>query len=222
MAELIIMKRLDREEFEAMDEDRVRLIDEVLEVFCDHQKKGKEERLTDEKFRMNYLNLYREFGEEDFFSIDSRMYFFEEKLSELDVLKIEMIDAEEADYTDDSLQDDIFVFIAMCLIVWFIAGPLMISFGESDLHYGFLTWLQNLGDLHWFIYLWYLIINYGIFIFSAICLFGIFPAFFKIFKKKLSAEQQKDKAITLVNSKIENLCKEVKSKKYIKKFLNTV
>ncbi len=214
------MKRLDREEFEAMDESRVHLMDEVLEVFCNHPKKGKKQRLTDEKFKMKYLNLYRDFGEEDFFGVESRMDFFEEKLSELDVLKIEMIDAEEADYTDDNLNEDISVFILMCLIVWFVAIPLFVGFLDTQ-HYGFLSWFKSLGDLHWFIYLWYQIFNWGIFLVSLSCFYAMFPSFLKIFKKKLSAEEQKEKKISSISSKIKDLKSEVRSKKYIKKFLQT-
>lgn len=220
------MKRLDREEFETMQESRVRLMDEVLEVFCDHPKKGKQQRLTDEKFKMNYLNLYREFGEEGLFDIGSRIDFFEEKLSEHDVLQIEMTDAEEADYEDQNLTTDLFTFFTFALVLWFVAGPLfmghLIEAGDSgDYTYGFLKWLEDLGSLHWAINLLFLAVNWGIWLFAGIIHWAALTSFIAIFRRKLSAEEQKEKATSSILSKIEDLKSEVRRKKYIKKFLQT-
>ena len=217
------MKRLEREEYERMIDDNYHLdlIDEVLETFCDHPKKGKEQRLQDVGYKQNYLNLYRESIKEDiFFDSRDRIMFYEEQLAELKELKTDMIDAEEADYTDDSLGVAIMGFVFICLLNWFIFGPLFIGWEPDTTHYGFLTWLLQLGELNWFIFLVYICVNYGIWLLSLLMLFSTFPIFFSIFKRKLTAEQQKEKALSSVASKIENLRNEVKSKKYIKRFLN--
>ena len=120
------MKRLEREEYERMIDDNYHLdlIDEVLETFCDYPKKGKEQRLQDAGYKQNYLNLYRESIKEDFFYTKNRIMFYEEQLNNLKTLKTDMIDAEEADYTDDSLATAITSFVFICLVNWFIFGPL--------------------------------------------------------------------------------------------------
>ena len=216
------MKRLEREEYERMIDDNYHLdlIDEVLETFCDYPKKGKEQRLQDDGYKQNYLNLYRESIKEDIFYTKNRIMFYEEQLNNLKGLKTDMIDAEEEDYTDDNLPAAIVSFVSICLFNWFIFGPLFIGWEPDTTHYGFLTWLLQLGESHWFIFLVYICVNYGIWLLSLLMLFSTFPIFFSIFKRKLTAEQQKEKALSSVASKIENLRNEVKSKKYIKRFLN--
>ena len=222
------MKRLDREEFDAMDEDLVHLMDEVLEVFCDHPKKGKAQKLTDEKFKMSYLNLYRGFNEGyDFLLDDNHDTVFEEKLADLEDLKIEMIDAEEADYQDQDLVTALLTFFTSALILWFVAGPLffglLVQGAESgDNTYSFLKWLENLGSLHWTINISFLAVNWGIWLSAGLFHWFTLTSFIAIFRRKLSAEQQKEKAISSILSKIENLKSEVRRKKYIKRFLKEV
>jgi len=159
-------------------------------------------------------------GEEDLFSIQSREEIFEEKLSELEVLKTDMIDAEEEDYQDDSLGSALATFFMSALVLWFAAGPLAIGLLETDdLTYGFLTWLKDLGDLHWAIFLFFLAVNWGIWLVAVMFHWTTLISFIAIFRRKLTAEEQKDKAISSIVSKIEDLKSEAKSKNYIKKFL---
>ena len=216
------MKRLEREEYERMiyDEYHVDLIDKILEVFCDYPKKGKQQRLKNDSYKKKYLRLYRDSMDLDMWGSDYRIMFYQEQLDNLESLKTDMIDAEEADYTDDSLGGAIASFVIICLLNWFIFGPLFAGWEPGTTHYGFLTWLLEASELHWFIFLVYLCVNYGITLLTLLMLYATFPIFFSIFKKKLTAEQQKDKAIALVALKIEKLRKEVKNKGYIKKFLN--
>ena len=160
----------------------------------------------------------------DFISDTYRITLYEEQLAELEELKINMIDAEEEEYSDDSLGQSIVGFVFICLINWFIFGPLLLAFGEADMNYEFLSPLANLGDLHWSLSLLYIFVNYGLCFFSGIMLLStysfLFAPSYGLFRRKLTAEQQKDKAIEAITLKIENLCREVKRKKYIKRFLD--
>mgnify|MGYP001250420087 FL=1 len=98
----------------------------------------------------------------------------------------------------------------------------LIEAGDSgDYTYGFLKWLEDLGSLHWAINLLFLAVNWGIWLFAGIIHWAALTSFIAIFRRKLSAEEQKEKATSSILSKIEDLKSEVRRKKYIKKFLQT-
>jgi len=221
------MKRLEREDYEKMIHDKyhVDLIDEVLEVFCDYPKKGKQQRLESDSYKKKYLRLYRDSLDYDFWGTDHRIMFYQEQLSNLELLKTDMIDAEEADYEDQDLVSALFTFFTIALILWFVAGPLfmghLIEVGDSgDYTYGFLKWLEDLGSLHWAIYIFFLSVNWGIWLLAGIIHWATLTSFIDIFRRKLSAEEQKEKAISSITFKIEKLRNEIKNKGYIKRFLN--
>jgi hypothetical protein len=222
------MKRLEREEYERMiyDEYHVDLIDQVLEVFCDYPKKGKKQRLESDSYKKKYLRLYRDSLDCNIWGEDHRITFYQEQLSDLESLKTDMIDAKEADYDDQDLGSALGTFFMFALILWFVAGPLflvhLVEAGDSgDLTYGFLKWLEDLGSLHWAIYIFFLAVNWGIWLLAGIIHWATLTSFIDIFRPKLSADEQKEKAISSITSKIEKLRNEVKSKGYIKRFLNT-